>query len=99
MSATVCNHGFWLSDCVLCEKREGECDYGDCTEQATARTVYISLGRVTEARLVCEAHVTAMACAVPNDMRTETRRDGYAIPQLTGDAFGKYDRISLSEEN
>lgn len=45
----ICAHGYWLSDCALCLKRRGECDYGSCTEAA--------VGRVgVEQRPMCARH-------------------------------------------
>lgn len=47
----TCNHGFFLHDCALCEKRPGECDYGSCTEPATVRLVVPK-----DPRALCEHH-------------------------------------------
>jgi hypothetical protein len=57
MSPTICNHGFWLTDCPLCLKRPGECDYGSCTASATASVATRdSVGRVVERRPMCAKH-------------------------------------------
>ncbi len=48
----VCNHGYWLHDCGLCLKRDGECDYGSCTEPVTTLVVEDHGGR----RPMCVRH-------------------------------------------
>jgi hypothetical protein len=56
MSATTCDHGYWLTDCAMCAKLPGECDYGSCQEPATTNVPTIAHGRVCEHRPMCERH-------------------------------------------
>ena len=53
--ATVCAHGYWLAECVLCRKRPGECDFGSCTKPFV---VTFKFG--VERRNCCAAHVRPM---------------------------------------
>jgi len=54
----TCNHGYWLTDCALCVKREHECDYGSCTAEAAI----LVLG-AREGRRACLAHVERVTWA------------------------------------
>lgn len=71
----LCNHGYFLADCAICEKRDGECDYGSCEADASGRVVFIRLNRVVDSRPCCNAHIGAMTCAgaIPDDLRVEVR--------------------------
>lgn len=52
----ICDHGYFLHDCALCQKDAGECDYGSCTEPATERVETVAHGRVCERRPMCAHH-------------------------------------------
>jgi hypothetical protein len=61
---TVCDHGYWLHDCALCEKRPGECDFGSCTEQAVTRLETTNArGVVVERRAMCARHAPRVVCS------------------------------------
>lgn len=38
-AVSLCNHGYFLHDCAICEKRPGECDFGSCQRRATTLVV------------------------------------------------------------
>jgi hypothetical protein len=66
---SVCNHGFWLSRCKLCQPLPHECDYGNCIEPGTSRVVYYRAATRVEGRLACASHAAIMATQSP--VRTE----------------------------
>lgn len=51
----TCDHGYWLHDCAICEKRAGECDYGSCVQPATT-----SIVTKHEIRPMCSRHATVI---------------------------------------
>lgn len=52
MIPQVCIHGYWLTQCATCDKREGECDFGSCTEPAAMTVLYDGYER----RPMCADH-------------------------------------------
>jgi hypothetical protein len=54
----LCNHGYFPTDCALCLKREGECDYASCERPAT-----MVLQGVFESRPACADHAPKMIVA------------------------------------
>jgi hypothetical protein len=52
----ICDHGYYLTDCAMCAKLPGECDYGSCQKPATTSVETRAHGRVCEIRPMCEHH-------------------------------------------
>jgi len=57
MTTLTCDHGYFKTDCALCEKRPGECDYGSCTEKTTTSVATLNArGVELERRPMCAKH-------------------------------------------
>jgi hypothetical protein len=64
---TLCNHGYFVHDCAICEKRADECDYGSCAAKAVA----VAQG-TRESRRSCLRHAEHVATTVGCEFLTLT---------------------------
>jgi hypothetical protein len=65
----ICDHGYYLTDCALCAKLPGECDYGSCQAPATTSVETRAHGRVCEIRPMCAHHARHAPITVNGENR------------------------------